>query len=82
MLKKYLLSDHSRRTGIYLCRADAAVSQNLRERFDGHVVRQTNGRGIAVASGVEKKKLYEQLIREESITQSAVYQLISLYFST
>ena len=30
----------------------------------------------------QKKKLYEQLIREESITQSAVYQLISLYSST
>lgn len=26
---------------------------------------------------MEKKKLYEQQIREESITQSTVYQLIS-----
>ena len=35
-----------------------------------------------MTGGMEKKKLYEQLIREESITQSAVYQLISLYSST
>lgn len=39
-------------------------------------------RGEAMPSAMKKKKLYEQLIREESITQSAVYQLISLYSST
>lgn len=38
--------------------------------------------GEDVTGNVEKKKLYEQQIREESITQFAVCQLISLYSST
>ena len=33
-----------------LRRADTPVSQHFRERFDGHVVRQTNGRRVAVAT--------------------------------
>ena len=37
---------------------------------------------MSVMADVEKKKLYEQQIREESITQFAVCQLISLYSST
>ena len=54
MLKKYLLSDHSGRTRIDLRRADATVSQHLRERFDRYVVRQADRRGVGVAAAVVK----------------------------
>lgn len=67
---------------INLGRGDEAMPQHLAHRLYRKSVLQTDGRGKGVPCGVEKKKLYEQLIREESITQSAVYQLISLYSST
>lgn len=54
MLKKYLSSDHSGRTRIDLRRADAAVSQHLRERFDRYVVRQADRRGVGMAAHVPR----------------------------
>ena len=59
MLKKYLLSDQSGRTRIDLRRADAAVSQHLRERFDRYVVRQADRRGIGMAAHVPRYVLLD-----------------------
>ena len=39
---------------IYLRRADATVSQHLRERFDRYVVRQADRRGIGMAAHVPR----------------------------
>ena len=50
--------------------------------LQGYIVGERDGGSESVPGYVEKKKLYEQLIQEESITQSAVCQLISLYSST
>ena len=68
--------------GVSLGRLDVAVSQHSTDRFDGNTSFQSNQGRKGVATDVEKKKLYEQQIREESITQFAVCQLISLYSST
>lgn len=40
--------------GVDLRRADAAVSQHLRERFNRHVVRQADRRGVGMAAHVSK----------------------------
>lgn len=57
----------------------------MRKRLTHHIWigahRHLQG-GIGMPACVKKKKLYEQQIREESITQFAVCQLISLYSST
>lgn len=53
---------------IYLRRADATVSQHLRESFDRYVVRQADRRGVGMAAHVETEKRYEQWKREESVT--------------
>ncbi len=42
-----------------LRRADTPVSQHFRERFDGHVVRQTNGRRVAVATLMPRDVLFD-----------------------
>ena len=47
-----------------------------------HIVGKRDRSPESVTGNMEKKKLYEQQIREESITQFAVCQLISLYSST
>lgn len=39
--------------GVDLRRADAAVSEHLRERFNRHVVRQAHRRRVGVAAHVE-----------------------------
>lgn len=68
--------------GVYLCRFYIGVSQHLTNCFNRDTLCKRGRGGKSMPCCVEKKKLYEQLIREESITQSAVYQLISLYSST
>lgn len=46
--------------GVDLRRADAAVSEHLRERFDGHVVRQAHRRRVGVAAHVESDRLRKE----------------------
>lgn len=45
--------------GVDLRRADAAVSQHLRERFDGHVVRQAHRRRVGMAAHVPRNVLLD-----------------------
>ena len=68
--------------GIYLGGFQIRMPQKTAYGLDGHTVREQHGGGVRMPGCMEKKKLYEQQIREESITQSTVYQLISLYSST
>ena len=49
MLKKYLLSNHSGRTGVNLGGLYVRVPQKAAHRFDGYAVRQKYGRGVRVA---------------------------------
>lgn len=67
---------------IMLRHACGGMSEHDGHVLQGYIVGERDGRPESVPGGVEKKKLYEQLIREESITQSAVYQSIFLYSST
>ena len=67
--------------GIYLCGQDGLMPQHFLKGFQRHPL-EYGQNGKCVAPDMKKKKLYEQQIREESITQSVVYQLISLYSST
>lgn len=50
---------------IDLRRADATVAQHLRERFDRHVVRQADRRGIGMAGGMESDMLCKEKQIEE-----------------
>ena len=44
---------------VNLRRADAPVSEHFRERFDRYVVRQADGRRIAVAAHVPRDVLFD-----------------------
>ena len=67
--------------GINLCGENGLMPQHFLKGFQRHSLKYGQN-GKCVAPDMKKKKLYEQQIREESITQFAVCQLISLYSST
>ena len=67
---------------IMLCHTCGGMAEHDGNILKRHIVGKRDRSPESVTGNVKKKKLYEQLIREESITQSAVYQLISLYSST
>lgn len=69
-------------TGINLCGLNVGVSEHLGHTLNGNAFGKADFRRKRMSGKMEKKKLYEQQIREESITQSTVCQLISLYSST
>ena len=52
MLKKYLLSDHSGRTGVNLGGLYVSVTEKPADGFNGYAVRQKYGRGVRVACNV------------------------------
>ena len=60
MLKKYLLSDHSGRTGVNLGGLYVSVTEKPADGFNGYAVRQKYGRGVRVTCNVESDRLRKE----------------------
>jgi len=60
LLKKYLLSDHSGRTGIYLGGFQIRMPQKTAYGLDGHTVREQHGGGVRMPAYVESDRLRKE----------------------